>query len=203
MVSWSQLLCHMVLWLWQVSLCCWCRGCSGCHHTVWCHDRGGCCCCTVWCCGHSCCAVWCCGHGGCRCTAYGVAVMAIAPCVVVAVGVVVPCHITAAVVAWSQWVSSHYMVLQLQLLRCMVSWSPLLHHMWCCGHGHHTVWCCGHGGYHHAAWHHGQWLGRGRPWRERMAAHLLAKGMARLCGDWAAKDEVSRKKKKRKSHQQS
>ncbi len=99
-------------------------------------------------------------------------------CCMVVVGVIMPYCVMVVM-----GVSCH-VVLQLQLLRCMVVlWWWLSHCVWC----HHTAWCCIRG--HH---YRGQWLGHGRPWRERMTVCPLAIRMV--------SKEVGRKKKK---HQKS
>jgi len=41
-------------------------------------------------------------------------------------------------------------------------------------------------------------LGHGWPWRERIATCLSVRRVVRDCGDWTAKEEISRKKRKEK-----
>src|SRR6266851_9150382 len=101
---------------------------------------------------------------------------------------IAPCGVTGippCVVLWA----SHY----------MVSWA--LHHMWYHSHGCCATWCCSCN--HHCRGHHGWWLGCGRPWKERTATCLSARRVVGEHGDWTAKEEISRKKKKkRKTYQQ-
>ncbi len=127
----------MVSWA-LLSCYAWCHGC--CHHTAFCVTGAV----IVWlwwalCCGHICC-------------------MAV-------VGIIVLCCVAVGVVAWSQWVSSHHVVLGSQwvshhvvsqswLLRCkVVSWLQLSHHIWCCC----TAWC-----HIHSHCRHGWWLGHSK-----------------------------------------
>ena len=89
-VSRSQPLHRMELWLWLVGLLHHAvsqlqllRGHSGCHHAAWCRS-------------HSCCAIWC--HG--CCTTCGVVVTAITLCgVVVVVGVIVLHGVAVTIIA--------------------------------------------------------------------------------------------------------
>src|SRR6266851_4849657 len=80
----------------------------------------------------------------------------------------------------------------------VVSWSWSLCRMvlWSCGGYCCTVWC--HSRNHHYRGHCGWWLGCGRPWKERTATCLLARRVVGERGDWTAKEEISRKKKKKK-----
>ena len=139
------------------------------------------------------------GRGGCRravlCCGWG--------CCVVTVGVVTPCCVVVVMGV------SHNVMSQSRLLRCMVvSWSRSLHRMWCCGHctmcgvtgiaphvvswvswashcvvsqASHRIWYCSHGCY--AMWCCGCGGCRCATWDR---------------GDWTAKEEISRKKRKEK-----
>jgi len=81
---------------------------------------------------------------------------------------------------------------------CVVLWSQLLCHvvLWLCGGCCCATWCRSRN--HHCHGHCSWWLGCGRPWKERTATRLSARRVVGEHGDWTAKEEISRKKRKKK-----
>ncbi len=108
-----------------VALCMASKALSLCH--AWCHGR--CHCVAVVGVVLRSCLLH--GHSGCHC-----AMLCCGCSCWVVVGVIAPCCVAVAM-----GVSCH-MVLQLQLLHCMVvPWLQSSHHVWCRGHDRRATWC--------------------------------------------------------------